>query len=130
MAKLVGPTATVWSFEPAPQTADYLEASIALNEFSNVQVERCAVSSSSCTAQFSTSSHYSELNSIVHAGSEAAATMGKIETVQTISMDEAMDWLATHRLSEDRRCEPAHVDPITITGAKFSNNEPRNDVGF
>ena len=90
IAQLVGPTATVWSFEPAPQTADFLEASIVLNNFRNVKVLRYAVSHSSGTAQFSTSSH-SELNAIIHAGSEAAASMEKTETVQTISMDGAMD---------------------------------------
>ena len=129
IAKLVGPTATVWSFEPAPQTADFLEASIALNEFGNVKVLRYAVSNSSGTAQFSTSSH-SELNSIIHAGSEAAASMEKTETVQTISMDEAMDkfgWRDIAFLKIDGTHTPPPSVSIRYAGATrfVPNGVPR-----
>ena len=90
MAKLVGSSGAVWAFEPASDVADFLEQSIALNDFRHAKVVRCAVSSSTGVAQFSTSSH-SELNAIVHRDSIEAAGIGRTDTVQTISLDDALD---------------------------------------
>lgn len=43
-AKLVGPTGTVWSFEPAPETFARLERNLSLNECDRVQSFRLALS--------------------------------------------------------------------------------------
>jgi FkbM family methyltransferase len=40
MAKAVGPTGAVWAFEPASSTAAFLAQGIAINEFTQVVLER------------------------------------------------------------------------------------------
>src|SRR5690348_15226757 len=53
MARTVGPTGRVWSFEPASSTAALLAQSIVANEFSHVVLDQCALSSASGTLRLS-----------------------------------------------------------------------------
>ena len=52
MARAVGPTGRVWAFEPASETAKLLAEAIASNGFSQVILERSALSKHCGTAQF------------------------------------------------------------------------------
>src|ERR1035437_624638 len=53
MAKTVGPTGHVWAFEPASNTANLLAAGIAANDFTQIVLERSALSSTCGTARLS-----------------------------------------------------------------------------
>ena len=51
IAKAVGPTGAVWAFEPTSSTAAFLAQSIAANHFTQVVLERSALSGECGTAQ-------------------------------------------------------------------------------
>lgn len=63
LARRVGPTGQVWAFEPASATAELLEASIAANGTTWLQLQRQALSDHSGTAWLQTLGQ-SELNSL------------------------------------------------------------------
>ncbi|MBI5040280.1 MAG: FkbM family methyltransferase [Gammaproteobacteria bacterium] len=86
MAKLVGPTGSVWAFEPASNTADLLATSIATNNFSHVMLVRSALSNTTGTAQLSLNEN-SELNELVR----GEQFMGASETVPLVTLDASMD---------------------------------------
>lgn len=88
LARLAGPTGHVWAFEPASATARLLEAGIAANNLTNLEVIRSAVSSAPGTARLSIQEN-SELNELVR-GSQPAHTT---ETVSCVTLDDSM---ATH----------------------------------
>ena len=85
MAKKVGALGHVWAFEPASKTARFLMTSLALNNFSQVTLDQRALSACSGSAQLSLNDN-SELNELVRGNATASNT----ETVQLISLDEAM----------------------------------------
>jgi FkbM family methyltransferase len=85
MAKKVGPSGRVWAFEPASETAGLLAESIAINGFTQITLERKALSSASGTAQLSLNKN-SELNALVR-----DASAGASETVQLTTLDECLD---------------------------------------
>ncbi|MEY2838515.1 MAG: hypothetical protein RJB60_814 [Pseudomonadota bacterium] len=90
MAQCVGPKGSVWAYEPASSTADALSASVALNGFSQVSVERCAVSSAPGKAQLQLQDN-AELNALVR----DATSVGRTETVPLVTLDDEMkrhDW--------------------------------------
>jgi FkbM family methyltransferase len=86
MAKTVGPTGRVWAFEPSSSTAAMLAQSIAANEFGNVVLEQCALSSASGTLRFSAKNN-SELNALVR----DAAHSGPSEEVRVSTLDESLE---------------------------------------
>lgn len=90
MAKTIGPTGSVWAFEPASSTAALLAEGIASNQFSQVVLVQSALSSACGTAQLSLNDQ-SEMNSLVR--TEHSVT--KTETVSLATLDECMhryDW--------------------------------------
>jgi FkbM family methyltransferase len=86
MARAVGPQGKVWAFEPASTTAALLAQSIAANGFTQVVLEKCALSSQPGTAQLSLNDN-SELNELIR-GSNGAA--GPNEEVPLTTLDEAL----------------------------------------
>lgn len=84
LAKLVGPTGAVWAFEPASTTADYLAQGIATNNFTQVVLERSAVSSRTGTATLSLNDN-SELNSLT-----PTSDSDKTETVRVVTLDQCL----------------------------------------
>jgi len=86
MAQCVGPKGSVWAYEPASSTADALSASVALNGFSQVSVERCAVSSAPGKAQLQLQDN-AELNALVR----DATSVGRTETVPLVTLDDEMN---------------------------------------
>jgi len=85
IARAVGPTGSVWAFEPATETASYLADTIAANAFTQVVLERSALSRVPGTATLNLTPH-SELNSLVRGGMQAATT----ETVRLVTLDDCM----------------------------------------
>lgn len=85
MAHAVGPAGRVWSFEPASSTAQLLAESIAVNGFSQVVLERSALSSAAGRAQLSLYDS-PELNSL-HGGDSAGAS----ETVELTTLDQCLE---------------------------------------
>jgi FkbM family methyltransferase len=85
MAQAVGPTGSVWAFEPASGTARLLAEGIAVNGFAHVFLEQSALSSSCGTAQLSLNEN-SELNALVHGQPSTSA----VETVPVLTLD---DWM-------------------------------------
>jgi FkbM family methyltransferase len=83
MANAVGPKGHVWAFEPASGTADLLAQGIAANGFAWVDLERCALSSASGSAQLILNEQ-SEFNSL----QLGAAASGTTELVQLRTLDE------------------------------------------
>ncbi|MCP9837860.1 FkbM family methyltransferase [Cyanobium sp. N.Huapi 1H5] len=93
MAKSVGPMGRVWAFEPASATAHLLAESLAANGFTQVILERSAVSSCSGTAQLSLNDN-SELNALVSTPSASDAC----ETVPVVTLDETINSYEIHRI--------------------------------
>lgn len=85
LAKAVGPDGRVWAFEPASGTAALLDASIAVNGFSHLVLDRCAIADSAGTARLSLNKN-SETNKLV----EGVAFSGESETVPVEPLDGLM----------------------------------------
>jgi FkbM family methyltransferase len=84
MANAAGPQGKVWAFEPTPATAEFLQATLALNRAHQVHLTRAAVSDTPGTVEFITSAH-SELNAVAAAG-EAG---GEVLVVPSVTLDQA-----------------------------------------
>jgi FkbM family methyltransferase len=84
MASIVGPGGRIWAFEPASSTAALLSESLAKNGFSQVVVDRRALSERAGVARLSLSDG-SELNGLLRGGASA----GTSETVALASLDDA-----------------------------------------
>lgn len=69
-AARVGPTGRVYAFEPTPEVARLITASVALNGFTNTQVEAVAVAGTAGTRQLHQFGPVSDMNSIVAAQTE------------------------------------------------------------
>ncbi len=85
MAKAVGPTGSVWAFEPASGCAALLAQGIAANKFDHVIVERSALSSQCGTGCLALNDH-SELNALVRPENVATAS----ETVPVVTLDDCL----------------------------------------
>jgi FkbM family methyltransferase len=70
MARAVGADGRVWAFEPTPQTADFLQYNLDLNQCSNAVLQRAAVSDRAGEVPFAIDVH-SEVNAISGAGGRA-----------------------------------------------------------
>lgn len=87
MARTVGPAGRIWAFEPASSTAAMLAEALSLNGFSQVVLERSALSSSCGTGQLSLNGN-SELNSLAHDESPGDDDR---ETVPLVTLDDCLD---------------------------------------
>jgi FkbM family methyltransferase len=85
IAKLVGPSGAVWAFEPASTTADFLAQGIAANNFTQVSIERSALSSRSGSSQLTLNDN-SELNTLT----ESVGSVEPTETVCVTTLDESL----------------------------------------
>jgi FkbM family methyltransferase len=89
LARQVGATGHVWAFEPASTTADFLGQSIVANRFTQVTLERSALSDTNGSAHLFL--HTSpELNAL---RSGRSAT-GETETVSLTTLDTCLETLA------------------------------------
>lgn len=107
IAKVVGPTGKVWAFEPASSTAAYLEQSIAVNNFTQVVLERSAVSRICGTAQLTINDN-SELNSLIR--DEGSGNAG--ETVKLVTLDDCVQrfgWEQIDFLKIDAEGEESNI---------------------
>jgi protein O-GlcNAc transferase len=107
MAKAVGPTGSVWAFEPASSTAAFLARGIAINEFTQVVLEPSALSCQCGTAQLTLNDN-SEINALARAGDSATAT----ETVRVVTLDECLQrygWRDIDLLKIDAEGEEANI---------------------
>jgi len=85
MAQRVGPTGSVYSFEPTSSTAAMLEASISVNHFAQITLDRSALSNRCGTAQFSLNEQ-SELNTLTRDEHSMTAS----ETVSLFTLDDRL----------------------------------------
>jgi len=86
MAKTIGPTGCVWAFEPATETADFLSESIMANRFTNIVLERSALSKEVGSARLSLNAN-SELNTLTR----DSATEEASEIVRLVTLDTGME---------------------------------------
>lgn len=86
MAKKVGATGGVWSFEPASSTASLLAKGIAANGFSHIVLEQSALSSTSGTAQLSLNDN-SEFNALEYDKPSTSVS----ELVRLVTLDECLE---------------------------------------
>jgi FkbM family methyltransferase len=107
VAKAVGPTGAVWAFEPASITARYLEQSIAANNFTQIVLERSALSRDCGTAQLTINDN-SELNALVRGEGSGSAS----ETVRLVTLDDCLQrygWKQIDFLKIDAEGEEANI---------------------
>jgi FkbM family methyltransferase len=107
MARTVGPTGCVWAFEPASGTARLLAEGIAANGFTQVVLDRRALSSAGGTAQLSLNEN-SELNSLIR----GAPATGASETVPVSTLDECLEshgWQDIAFMKIDAEGEEANI---------------------
>lgn len=112
MAKAVGPVGTVWAFEPTSKTAALLADGIAANGFTQVTLDRRALSGIKGKAQLSLNQN-SELNALIHDQSMTGAS----ETVSLVTLDDCMEtygWRDIDFLKIDAEGEEANI----IAGGK------------
>lgn len=107
MAQRVGPTGCVWAFEPASGTSRLLAEGVAVNGFSQVVLERSALSSVCGTAQLSLNEN-SELNALVHGSPSTSAS----ETVPLVTLDQCLErygWRDIHFVKIDAEGEESNI---------------------
>ena len=107
IARVIGPTGTVWAFEPASSTAAFLEQGIAANNFTQVVLERSALSRDCGTAQLTVNDN-SELNALLRDEQSGNAT----ETVRLATLDDCLrryGWKKIDFLKIDAEGEEANI---------------------
>jgi FkbM family methyltransferase len=107
IAQAVGPTGAVWAFEPASSTAAFLEQSISVNNFTQIVVERSALSRECGTAQLTINDN-SELNALAREGQSE----GVSETVPLATLDDCLQrfgWKQIDLLKIDAEGEEANI---------------------
>ena len=107
MAKAVGAQGCVWAFEPSSSCVALLDKGIAANGFSNVIVERSAVSHESGTGRLALNDH-SELNALIQPQDAAQAS----ESVSVVTLDECLvryRWRHIDFLKIDAEGEEANI---------------------
>lgn len=90
LAKAVGRDGRVWAFEPAPDTARFLEATLRLNDFDHVTLSRAAVSSREGSLAFSLEIH-PEVNRVA-GEAEAPGETIEVPAVTLTRLAEEGDW--------------------------------------
>ncbi len=114
MAKTVGPTGHVYAFEPASSTAELLAQGIAANKFTQIVLERSALSNTCGVAQLTLNDN-SELNALVH----GEFISNSSETVPLVTLDECLeryDWRDIDFMKIDAEGEEKN---ILDGGARF-----------
>jgi len=86
IAKAVGPTGTVWAFEPTSSTAAFLAQGIAANHFTQVVLEQSALSRECGTAQLTINAS-PELNALTRDEPSGGAS----ETVRLVTLDDCLE---------------------------------------
>lgn len=107
IAKAVGPTGSVWAFEPASTTAALLAQGIAANGFTQVVLEMSALSRECGAAQL-TLHDEPELNAL----SRAEQPSGASETVRVVSLDDCLQrygWRDIDFIKIDAEGEEANI---------------------
>ena len=107
LAKLVGHSGHVWSFEPASKTAAFLGESIASNDLDQVTLAQQALSDSSGSAALSLHEN-SEMNAL----SRTAEDKDNSETVTLVKLDDCMqqnDWDAIDFIKLDAEGEELKI---------------------
>ena len=107
IAKAVGLSGAVWAFEPASSTAAYLEQSIAANNFTQVVLERSAISRACGTAQLTINDN-SELNALARDEGSGNAS----ETVELVTLDDCLKrfgWKQIDFLKIDAEGEESNI---------------------
>lgn len=107
IAKVIGPTGTVWAFEPSSSTAEFLAQGIAANNFTQVVLERSALSRDCGTAQLTVNDN-SELNALVRDEQSGNAS----ETVRLVTLDDCLQrygWTKIDFLKIDAEGEEANI---------------------
>jgi FkbM family methyltransferase len=108
MAQVVGKMGGVWAFEPASETAGFLQKSIDLNCFSQVALSQVALSFESGSASLALNAN-SELNSLSR-GTESST--GASEMVPVTTLDECLvqhAWKAIDFLKIDAEGEEQNI---------------------
>ena len=108
MAQVVGKMGGVWAFEPASETAGFLQKSIDLNGFSQVALSQVALSFESGSATLELNAN-SELNSLSR-GTESS--IGASEIVPVKTLDECLvqhAWKAIEFLKIDAEGEEQNI---------------------
>jgi len=86
IAQTVGVTGNVWAFEPTTTTANLLAEGIAANGFTQVFLEKSALSSVKGTAELALKQH-SEMNTLIR----GKPSPGASETVPVVTLDDRME---------------------------------------
>jgi FkbM family methyltransferase len=86
MARAVGREGRVWAFEPTPDTAQFLDSTLQLNDLGQVTLSRAAVSSHEGKVALALETH-SESNRIAR----AAATQGETIEVPAVTLTRAAE---------------------------------------
>jgi FkbM family methyltransferase len=84
MANAVGSQGNVWAFEPTPETAEFLQVTLARNEANQVKLIQAAVSDQAGTLEFVTHPS-SELNAVAKGGEAGDGVL----TVPSLTLDQA-----------------------------------------
>lgn len=90
LAKAVGREGRVWAFEPAPDTAQFLEATLRLNDFRQVLLSRAAVSDRDGSLSLVLEIH-PEVNRVAGAGATAGDAI-EVPAVTLTRLAEQQDW--------------------------------------
>jgi FkbM family methyltransferase len=114
IAQKIGSEGHLWAFEPASNTASFLRASIATNQFSQITLVQSAVSKNSGAARLELDKN-SELNSLV----SDREVVERAETVTLCTLDECMDlynWQNIDLIKLDAEGEETN---IILGGSRF-----------
>lgn len=106
LARAVGPTGQVWSFEPAASTAAYLANSIDANGFDNITLVRQGLSDRQGEAAFHVSAN-AELSSL-----NPAQPSGRVETIELTTLDrcrKTFDWQGVDFIKLDAEGEESRI---------------------
>jgi FkbM family methyltransferase len=120
IAKAVGPTGAVWAFEPTSSTAAFLAQGIAANHFTQVVLERSALSGECGTAELTIHSS-PEFNTLARAEQSGNAS----ETVRVVTLDDCLErygWEDIDFIKIDAEGEEANI----IAGGRrfFASSSP------
>lgn len=120
LARAVGAAGQVWAFEPASGPAGLLAAGIAVNGYTQVTLERSALSSAAGAAQLSLHRD-SEMNALARGGPAAGAT----EVVSVLTLDDCQEsrgWRDIEFVKIDAEGEEANI--LKGGGRFFASESP------
>ena len=118
MARSVGAEGSVWAFEPTPGTADFLGATLELNQASQVRLTRAALSDRPGSVAFRTGEQ-SELNAVAQPGEPGTVSVPAVTLDQ---MAAEQSWGEVDFIKLD--VEGHEVEVITGGTALFNSASP------